>query len=45
MNSEKLKKAKNDLDRALKFKDKALSDSVYYGAIAKAFEVAVEYSW
>lgn len=45
MNSEKLKKAKKDLERALKFKDNALSDSVYYGAIAKAFEVAVEYSW
>lgn len=43
--TKKLRKSIVDLERALEYKDRALSDSVFYGAIAKAFEVAVEYAW
>ncbi len=42
---EKLQQAMVDLDRALSFEKEALKDRFYYGGIAKAFELAMEYSW
>ena len=41
----KFKTSLNDLEYALKFKDKALEDSFYFAGIAKSFEVCFEYSW
>lgn len=45
MSSEKLKQSIVDLERALAYQEQARTDSVFYGAIAKAFEVSVEYAW
>lgn len=45
MNESKLLTSIDNLERALEYKERAYSDSVFYGAIAKAFEVAIEYAW
>ena len=42
---EKFQQAAADLERAISFETKAKTDPFYYGGIAKAYEVAIEYAW
>jgi len=42
---EKFKAALKALSHALEFEKQARKDDFYYGGIAKAFEVAIEYAW
>lgn len=41
----KFKESLNRLKNALKFASRAKKDPLYYDAISKAFEIALEYSW
>ncbi len=43
--NDKFKNSILALKHALEFESKAYKDDFYYGGIAKAFEVTLEYSW
>ena len=43
--ADKFPEAVKTLQHALEYKDKAAKDEIYYLAISKAYEVALEYSW
>lgn len=42
---DKLESSIKDLDKAMKFIDKARNDRFYFSGISKSFEVCLEYAW